>query len=123
MDNRLYHIFGRRPSRLRQQDLPDVAFALTVLARRLVPVRVDSADLTGAKVITLTSEWFAVAVLLEDWLKIEPHIQEGFFSPVLYPVPGLGRPSSDQLARDPLYNRILSVLTLEFPDSYPTSDL
>lgn len=126
MDNRLAYIFGKRVSRLRQQDLPDVAFALTGLARSLTSVKVGSATVSGAKVVTITSDWFAVAILLEDWLKIEPYIREGFFTPQIYPVTPpirVGVSAPDQISGDPLYKRILNVLISEFPEAYPTSDL
>lgn len=129
MDNRLSQVLGKRPSRLRQSDLPDLAYALTVTSRNLVPVAVSHEKAGGAPIIAFSSAWFAVAVLETDWRKIEPYVRDGVFTPTAYPVPTVQSDTvpitsrQDKISSDPLYRRILHVLTLLFPDKYPTSDL
>lgn len=129
MDNRLSQVFGKRPSRLRQSDLPNLAYALTVASRNLTPVSIWHEKAAGAPVVAFSSEWFTVAVLESDWRKIEPYVRDGVFTTTAYPVPTVqsqtntGPSGPDRISSDPLYSRILGVLTMLFPDKYPTSDL
>ena len=129
MDNRLSQVFGKRPSRLRQSDLPQLAYALTVASRNLTPVSIWHEKAAGAPVVAFSSEWFTVAVLESDWRKIEPYVRDGVFTTTAYPVPIVQSDTvsftsrRDKISTDPLYRRILDVLTLLFPDKYPTSDL
>jgi len=129
MDNRLGHVGQKRVSRLRQQDLPVVAFALATQIRRLTPVQVNRTTVSGAPTIVFTSDYFQVPILIEDWNKIEPYVRDDTFSPVaLPPFSGymLLRPDAeltpDSFSQDPLYQIILQTLKGLFPDSYPTSD-
>ncbi len=126
MDNRLKLFFGQRVSRLRRQDLPEVAYALTLASRNRIPVSFGRDTLAGADVVTVTSEWFALTVLATDWVKIEPYIRDGDFTVAAKPGASTQdvqvRPDPAQISTDPLYKRILHVLTLEFPDSYPKAN-
>lgn len=129
MDNRLGLVSQRRPSRLRKTDLPNLAEAITVYQRRLVEVGVTRAIVCGASVVTLSSKTFRVSVLSDDWAKIDPYFRDDTFDVLKYP-PVVGysvfQPSvtySPALVRsDPLYQRVLNVLLLLFPEEYPTSD-
>lgn len=128
MDNRLGLVAQRRPSRLRRTDLPPLAEAITVYQRRLAPVRVNRTIVCGASVVTLASRTFEVAVLSEDWAKIDPYFKDDTFDVLRYP-PVVGyavlRPTQEYVPelvrRDPLYRRVLDVLLILFPDEYPTS--
>ena len=124
MDNRLSLYGGQRISRLRQEDLPTIAYVLTAILKRHTKVGIQRSELTGPPLISFTSDVFHVSLLLEDWQKIEPYVKEGFFNTVQYPVAQAypeSRRVPEEIRKDPLYSRILSVLTLEFPDSYPTT--
>lgn len=75
------------------------------------------------------AERFDVCVLLEDFAKILPYIQDGTLDPLQYPAPLIsGRPgvrrdihTIDQW--DPaFYRRVLDLLITLFPDTYPTSN-
>ena len=128
MDNRLALLLGKRPSRLRRQDLPDVATAITAYIRGY-PVLAGPTDAAGVRSMVFRSDCFEVAVLMEDWAKIDPYVRADAFSPTLYP-PSAGYALSDpfiqltpsMITSDLLYKRVLDVLTLLFPDAYPTSD-
>lgn len=129
MDNRLGLLFDRRLSHLRTQDLPNVAFALTTYIRKLVPVQVAVVSISGAEAVSLSCPWFQIAVLAEDWKKIQPYLQDDTFTPAIVALPFSGqllRPEQvlipSQVVQDPLYKRVLDVLTLLFPTSYPTSE-
>lgn len=127
MDNRLALVYGRRPSRLRRQDLPEVATAITAYSRGY-PVTAGFSSDGNLRFMVFESDVFKVAVLWDEWLKIEPYVREGVFSPSLYPV-SAGYALLDPrqtlnpatVQSDPLYKRVLDVLTLLFPDSYPTA--
>ena len=129
MDNRLGLLFGRRLSRLRAQDLPNVALAITTYLRKQVPVGVETVHVSGAEAIALTSNWFYVTVLREDWDKIEPYLRDDTFTPAIVALPYINqlfRPEyvlvPAKVVEDPLYKRVLDVLNPLFPAEYPTSD-
>lgn len=119
----------KRVSRLRRQDLPVVARALTTYIRKLIPVQVTRQTVSGASTIVFTSDHFQVVILIEDWLKIEPYVRDDIFSPTAVP-PFSGysvlRPevsfAPDSFPQDPLYQIVLQTLTGLFPALYPTSD-
>lgn len=125
MDGRIPLRFGKRVSRLRKQDLPDLAYALTTLARHPHAVEYGYDENQGLKIVYFRSQFFAVTVLLDDWMKIEPKVREGYFAPNAFPVQEMSPkpPAPPQVGGDPLYNHILNVLTLLFPESYPTSSI
>jgi len=127
MDNRLGLVFGQRPSHLRQQDLPAVAMAITTYVRGY-PVAAGPLTTDTVRVMTFKSDFFEVAVLWDDWMKIDPYVRDGVFSPTLFPVSAgyqLSEPrvtlNPSMVQSDPLYKRVLYVLTLLFPVSYPKS--
>ena len=75
---------------------------------------------------------FDVAILSEDWEKIDPLVREGLFSQSLFPMrdpakfsnPGASLDLSLVSANDQQsYLHVLSLLWDLFPDSYPISDL
>lgn len=129
MDNRLALTAGlQRPSHLRDTDLPNVAMAITVYVRGVIPVQVSVGVVGGAKVVVLLSQHFQVAVLGEDWALIDPYVQSDTFSPLVIP-PYAGYQVSDPslaynpsvVYADPLYQRVLDLLKQLFPAKYPTS--
>lgn len=128
MDNRLGLLASKRPSHLRKQDLPDVAVAITT-ATRGYPVQVGPTSYQGIRVMCFRSVWFETYILEEDWAKIDPYVRSDYFSPTVYPVYAgyeLSDPSvqfsPSLVTQDPLYKRVLDVLTMLFPVSYPTSE-
>lgn len=129
MESRLAHVAGKRVGALYREDLSAVAFAITTFVRKLTPVRVSWVSISGAPVVVFESDWFVVPILREDWVKIEPYVQDDTFLPSLFP-PFAGysllRPDAEvtpeAFSRDPLYRKVLDTLTVLFPNSYPTSD-
>ncbi len=124
MDNRLSLAFGKRVSRLRSQDLPDVAYGLTLTIRNLSPVQITQKSIGGAPTMLFSSPDFKLAILVSDWLLIEPYFKDYTLSPVFYPTPDFyatlkGPPPRNRIQTDTLYKRVLDVLTLLFPESYP----
>lgn len=72
-----------------------------------------------------------VVVFRDDWARIMPYIQDGTFSPTLFPVES-GFKASDPKTRfsastidveDPLYNRVLGVLQQLFTTVFPVPTL
>ena len=125
MDSRLYYQFDRRLSRLRQEDLPNLALAMTVYLRGVLPTNISRVTRWGTHGIMLASREFQVAVLAEDWKKIEPYLKDDVFYPARYPLPYTTQVEQvydpGAIVQDPLYQRILDVLTTLFPEVYPTS--
>lgn len=120
MDTRLFNIRGRRPGLLRQQDLDQLARMIVAVLRKRGTAGVGVFN--GAEVAILSDTEGGVAVILkEDWARILPYIQDGTFSPLLFPV------ATNESAVDPIgegiRKRVLSVLQGLFPLAYPTSNL
>lgn len=127
MDNRLGLVFGQRPSHLRQQDLPAVATAITAYVRGY-PVSAGPLTTATVRLMVFKSDVFDVAVLWDDWLKIDPYVRSDDFSPIKYPLAAgyaLSEPrvtiNLSMIQADPLYKRVLDVLTLLFPAAYPSA--
>lgn len=123
MDNRLSLSGKRRTSNLRVQDLAEVALAITTSLRKYVPVSISTTQVSGAPTMVFESEWFHVSVLVEDWEKIAPYVKDNSFLIPLKLDTLTVKVGPDIVVKDPLYKRVLDVLTLLFPDVYPTSDL
>ena len=74
------------------------------------------------------AEHFDVCVLLEDFAKILPYIQDGTLDPLQYPAPllsvgGVRRDVHTIDQWDPaFYRRVYELLLMLFPDPYPTSN-
>jgi hypothetical protein len=125
MDNRLGRFFDQRPSHLRREDLPEVATAITAYLRGF-SVTVGPVDVAGVRRMVLRGPTFNVAVLWDDWAKIDPYIRDDTFSSIKHPtIVGytffnpLVSLDPATVGQDPLYRRVLDVLTLLFPDTYP----
>lgn len=130
VDARLQFVDGRRLSRLRQEDLHDVAAAIVGYERKIV-----QAERVFAKQVAyyrFKAKGFVCLVLATDFAKILPFIQDGTFDPRQYPPPhfvNTGNPlinpdlsTIDQW--DPVFfSRVYGQLRALFPDSYPTSNL
>lgn len=127
MDARQQLVDGRRLSRLRQEDLPDVAKAICGYERRLVRAeRVFSRQVAYYRFV---GQGLDCIVLATDYAKILPLILDGTFDPSQYPAPQTGNPGvpADLSTLDQwdsvFFTRVLGHLRALFPDSYPTSDL
>lgn len=130
MDSRLSLVNGRRLSRLRRQDLPEVARALLAWSKPGSSVGISVVSRIGYT--HLCGRNFNVAILSEDWEKIEPLVREGLFSQSLFPTrdpakflnPGVSLDLSLVSANDrQSYLQVLSLLWDLFPDSYSVSNL
>ncbi len=130
MDSRLSLVNGRRLSRLRRQDLPEVARALLAWSRP--GSRVGISIVIHISHTHITGKNFDVAILSEDWEKIEPLVKEGLFSQFLFPTRAPAVFSDPSVSLDlslvdandrQSYLRVLSLLWGLFPDSYPVSNL
>lgn len=147
MDARLRLVDGRRLSRLRRDDLADVAKAICGYERGLVWVeRVYSKYRAYYR---FRAKGFLVRILASDYAKILPYIKDGTLDPAQYPMAqGATRPESievtfhlgyrsnqfvntDPVCRDVLtidqwdpvfYQKVYGYLLTLFPESYPTSD-
>ena len=127
MDNRLGLVFGQRPSHLRKQDLPTVAMAITAYVRGY-PVLAGPVTTATVNLMVFRSDAFEVAVLWDDWEKIDPYVRSDYFSPLKYPASAGYNVLDPSVAfnlstiqADPLYKRVLDVLTLLFPAAYPAA--
>lgn len=126
MENRLDLTFGKQPSPLRTVDLPNLAFLLTMQARKALPVSVAWRDIGGARQLVLSCRLGGIAILQSDWAKIAPFVQADSFSPQFFPKVFNYRVdewAGAEINADPLYKHILGVLTSLFDQTYPTSDL
>ena len=92
------------------------------------PMSIGPRTTATARLMTFTASTFEVAVLWDDWMKIDPYVRSDDFSPVKYPVSAgyalFSPPTVINLSMvqdDPLYKRVLDVLTLLFPDAYPSA--
>jgi hypothetical protein len=130
VDSRLSLVNGRRLSRLRQQDLPEVARAL--IAWSNPGGRAGVRVVRNAKFIRLSGRNFDVAILNEDWQRIAPLVQEGVFTSFLTPMgppgvvldPGVSEDSAlVETRQSQRYQHVLGILETLFTESYPTSNL
>ena len=119
---------GGCPQHLLKKDLPPVAEALCLYPGGTIGV--TQQEYRGATYITMQSAGASVAVIWEDWQKILPWIQEGYFSTPIFPA-GMGggqpnlvsTPSNPASSLYPLYVRTLEKLQELFPEDYPISPL
>ena len=129
MDARLQLVDGFRLSRLRRDDLPNVAKAITGHERKIV-----TAERVFAKQVAyyrFKAPGFDCIVLASDFVKILPYIKSGVFDPKQYPCPSLDtsepnmHPDVNTIDQwDPVfYSKVYGQLLALFPESYPTSNL
>ena len=129
MDARLQLVNGRRLSRLRQEDLPNVAKVIVGYERRVV--RSERCFSKQVVYYRFRGKGLTVIVLGTDFEKILPYIKDGSFDPIQFPAPTIdtSNPDLDPDVStidqwDPVfYTRVLGQLRALFPDSYPTSNL
>jgi hypothetical protein len=130
VDSRLAFVNGRRLSRLRKQDLPEVAVAL--IAWSNPGSRVGVRVVKNTKFVRLSGRNFDVAILNEDWEKIAPLVKEGVFTSYLTFMGPPGVSLNPEVADDSAlvkthqsqrYQHVLGILETLFPESYPTSNL
>jgi hypothetical protein len=127
VDARQQLVDGRRLSRLRQEDLHDVAKAICGYERRLV--RAEGVFSRHVAYYRFKGRGLDCLVLATDYAQILPFVQDGTFDPNQYPAPPTGNPSvpADLSTIDQwdsvFFTRVLGRLRALFPESYPTSDL
>ena len=129
VDARLQLVDGKRLTRLRQEDLPDVAKAICGYERGLV--RAERSFQRQVAFFRFTARGLDVVVLASDYAKILPYVQDGTFDPIQYPPPQRAEASPDldpEVSRidqwDPVfYTRVYGLLRALFPESYPISNL
>lgn len=125
MDERLSRAYGRRIRRLTREDLPQLAYAITIVIRKQGHAEVY--DHGALKCVRLHGNGVDVSVLQEDWDKIVPYLLDGTLDPTLTPVPR--KVGTDALSvvdlpwidlRDAHFkDKVLALLTTLFPVSYP----
>jgi hypothetical protein len=105
LDNRLTLLNGRKATRLRDQELPDLARAIAAYWNNAAKVGTQS--LRGTDVVHFTGTNVDMVILKEDWEIIKPKLLDGTLtSQVVYPTH-----SAEEY--------ILDVLKLLFTDKYP----
>lgn len=126
MDERLFFIRGRRPSRLRIPDLPDAAKAIVAFTRG----HAKSSDGVqhGVGFVRLYGIGVDINILASDWNRIVPYLQSGAWNPAVTPVArefaSPDSPASIADTDDPdLYRRVFQTLQLLFTEDFPISFL
>lgn len=127
MDNRLFHVDGRKILRLRQEDLPELARAIIAVVRRRARAgffRVQDVD-----VVELQGVGVSALVQGADWARILPYLQDESFNTLLTPAAAtfgyndpdiaFGEPILDR-ADLQLYHRVHGTLQGLFTETYPT---
>jgi hypothetical protein len=130
VDTRLFEILRRRPRRLRQRDLSEVAKAIVAVVRK--QARAQTGTYKNLSYIWLTGLDTDVMVLKEDWELIFPFIEDGSLNPVLAPAQpqtGFLHPTTHydgsvvDINDTQFYHRVLNILKGLFTEEFPTSDL
>ena len=126
VDERLFFLRGRRLARLRVVDLPDVARAIVAHTRG--HAKSAQYERRGVSFVRIVGIGVNVVVLIEDWKKIVPYLQDGTFNPAVVPVARSFASSASEATHahinDPdFFNRILRTLLGLFPNDFPTSNL
>ena len=126
MDERLSFIYGRRLSRLRVTDLPNVARAIVAFTRG--HAKSEEYLRHGVAFVRLFGVGVDVNVLVSDWEKIVPALQSGQWNPAVTPVArAFAAPNAEASVADlddpDLYRRVLQTLQLLFTEDFPTSNL
>ena len=127
MDSRLDLLTAGK--RLGQQRLPDLPALASAIVAQLhgEPMSVLVFSESDPPIVRLLSNTFEVVVLASDWRKIMPFLKDGSFNPYLYPIATTPQSENNTPTSpdgvDPLYTRVLGVLQMLFPDTYPTSNL
>jgi len=131
VDNRLFELYGKRPVKLRKDDLGVVAQMLIAVLRHR-----GKADITrrsGIEAVILSdNRQRVITILKDDWEKIAPFLEDGTFDPLLTPAASdFGYLQKDVVFDEPvetqadkhLYQLILNTLTPLFSESFPTTNI
>lgn len=127
VDSRLFRIGGRRVVRLRKEDLPELARAITAVTRQRA--RAGVTTVSNVSYVEITGKNVDVMVPADDWARILPSVQTESFNPVVFPARQASQPLDPQVAFDepildhadkPLYERTLGLLTGLFNETFPT---
>lgn len=106
MDVRLRQVGPGRLHRLRKPDLPAVAEAL--LAALHKRAWIDKGSFGDDLFVRIKHDGGDVVIMGDDWAKIVPYIQSGFFSPPMVPVaPAPARQSTQKPVSVPDYARLV----------------
>lgn len=130
VDERLAEIRGRRPGKLRQQDLDPLARMIIAVLRKRGTAGVGLRG--GVEVAILSDNKGTLTILKDDWALILPFLQDGTFNPLIVPAAArFGYQNSSTAYAESvidradrfLFNRIHKVLRGLFTETYPTSNL
>jgi hypothetical protein len=106
MDSRLWRVNGRRPSKLRRNDLPQVAQAIVDAELGRAEVRVG--HVRGASFVNIHKKnTYDIVVLGEDWAKIVPFLRNSTTAftppppPPAYPPPPIPSPQPKTMMQPP----------------------
>lgn len=108
MDERLWHIVGKRPTRLRRSDLPQLAQAIVDVERGRAVARRGFVQNTSY-VLLQRNQAYNVFVRGDDWAKIVPFLRNSTltFQPVVpppTPPPPILSPQPNQVMQPPPQN-------------------
>jgi hypothetical protein len=123
MDARLARIAGHRPHRLLKKDLPELAKALVTFPY----VQVGRDIRGGVEYVQFLGNGVDLVVMVEDWARIFPLVQAGYFCDPIYPAAiqhtlhpsPADDPSTEASPRHMPYTRALLKLQELFPEDYP----
>lgn len=113
MDARLERIDEQRLRNLRRTDLPALAAAIVAFNGNRAQA---SSDITrNIRYVRFLGEGVDVIVLWQDWEKVLPYVESGYFSPFVYPT----TTGTSTVPDKALYDRVLAVLQSLFTRDFP----
>lgn len=131
MDQRLYRVYGDRPHRITQNEVPELARGILAFIRK--QARVDRVAVNNVGAIRLFSATAGVDLLVrsDDWIKLVPYLKDGTLDTTLLPVAEAQvfdtsskfDSSVLDVSDKELYDRILTLLNQLFPIKFPTTNL
>lgn len=120
MDQRLSRVAGLRPERLTPHELPGLARAMIAYVYK--QVRLTHVLIQGVTCVRFYGPSTNFLVRQDDWIKVVPYLKDGSFDNLTVSVSaplvrdrGAFYEESVVDINDPLYRRILNVLTTLFP--------
>ena len=129
MDQRLFLLpSGQRPTRITRNDTPNLASAILAFLRKQASIETGSRY--GVTYTWIHGVGINLTVRGDDWIKVLPFIQDGFFDTTLVPTSTQGTVLDPTVYFDgsvldrhdlELYSRIKVVLDTLFPTYFPTS--
>ena len=135
MDGRIFYVNKRQLSRIRTQDLPQLAQG--ICGYQLGILHSERCYKKQVAYIRLYASNYEMFILANDWVKLVPYFINGSFTPfIVAPQPkrtisaceGIDGWSGKDLTNisswdQPFYGKVYATLQLIFTQSYPTSRL